>query len=166
MSASLAVLADLACENGRTYTSPEIGTIIPLRSEYSEDGRVHLVKKIADLLERKGLINDNSKPHAQAPELTIRLDEYVNKRPVRRHENRWIDGGRQLSIFHPETGLPFFLNISGSEICRLCNGKRKVGELLTWLKKEWRSVPDEVLVKDLMKFLFLLEELDLVELVG
>jgi len=150
----------------RTYASPEVGTVIPLRSEHSEDSKILLAKKIADAIENEGWISSYLKPHAQAPELTVRIDEYMDMRPVRKHENRWIDGGKQLSVLHPDTCLPFFLNSSGSEICRLCNGKHTIRGLIVWLKKEWCFIPDEILVKDLMQFLLLLKELDLLEIIG
>jgi hypothetical protein len=58
------------------------------------------------------------------------------------------------------------MNESGSKICRFCDGNREIGELIEMLQKNWPSIKKKVLVRDLLKFLFLLKELDLVEFEG
>jgi len=118
------------------------------------------------VLENKGLISKDMVPTVQTKSLIIQLEEYADKYPVRRHERHWIDGGEQIAVLHPETYQPFFLNISGSKTCRLCDGNYNVGEIITQLKNEWHFLSEKVLVKDLLRFLLLLEELDLIEFVG
>jgi hypothetical protein len=147
----------------KVYESPEVGTVFPLSSDYAENVYVDLVKKIACVLEDKELISETMKPKTPLPTLQIKLCEYMGKFPVRRHKEHWIDGGNQVAVFNPNTFLPFFLNPSGSKIIRLCDGKTKTGEIMTQLRKEWNSIPGGVLVKDLMQFMLLLEELDLIE---
>ncbi len=123
------------------------------------------MRKVALTLENKRLV-----PVGMAPKLSeglrVRLKDYLNKSPMRKHEKHWIDGGKQVAVFHPETFLPFFMNNEGSEICRLCSGGHNVGEMIEWSTRRWPSEPKEVLTKDFMKFLLLLEELDLIEFVG
>ena len=102
------------------YDSPEIGTVFPLRSKYSEEVRVDFVKKIASILESMDLISGNMKPAGLTKSLTIRLDAYLNKFPVRKQKGFWIDGGKQVGVFNPDSFLPFFMNNFGSKICRLC----------------------------------------------
>jgi len=148
------------------YDPPGVGTITLLRSRDAEDVRADLVKKIGLILENKGLISKDMVPPVESRGLRIRLNAYVNKYPVRKHEKHWVDGGRQIAVLHPETYLPFFLNASGSKICRLCDGEHTVKKIMTQLKNEWHFQPEKVLVRDLMKYLLLLEELDLIEFVG
>lgn len=153
-------------EQKRKYESPEVGTIFPLRSKYAEEFRIDLLRKVAFVLENEGLIPVGMAPREQSEGLRIRLDDYLNKSPRRKHENNWIDGGKQVAVFHPDTFLPFFPNKTGSEICRLCNGKHTIGEMIGQSKRKWRFETEEILTKDLMKFLLLLEELDLIEFKG
>jgi hypothetical protein len=148
------------------YNPPEVGTVFLLRSKYAEDPRLDIVKKIGSILESKGMIRGDMKPTGYIEPLRIRLSEYVKKFPLRKHKGHWIDGGKQVAVFHPDTFIPFFLNDSGSRIARLCNGKHPIREMIARSKKESPSVPEETLVNNLMKFLLLLEELDLIEFVG
>lgn len=148
------------------YDPPEVGTVFMLRSRYTEDARIGPVKRIATVLEKQGLISEYMKPVGYSDVLKVRLDDYVNKFPTRKHEEHWIDGGKQVAVFHPDTCLPFFLNGSGSGICKLCDGKHSVGELMARSRRKWPLSSKEVLVIDLMKFLLLLEELDLIEFEG
>lgn len=145
------------------YDPPGVGTVFPLRSRYSEDFRVSLVRKIASDLESKGLIGKDKCPVVRTEGLRIRLDEFLDKYPVRKHESSWIDGGKQIAIFHPDSGIPFFPNASGSRICRLCDGKHTIGDMIARSRKKWHSLPEKVLAKDLMRFLLLLTELDLIQ---
>jgi hypothetical protein len=148
------------------YDSPGVGTIAPLRSRDAEDVRTDLVKKIVLILENKGLISKDIVPPVESRSLRIQLNEYINKYPVRKHEKHWVDGGEQIAVLHPKTYLPFFLNVSGSKICRLCDGEHTIEKIISQLKNEWHLQPEKVLVRDLMRYLLLLEELDLIEFVG
>jgi hypothetical protein len=146
------------------YDPPGIGTISPMASRYAEDAGAKFVSQIATVLEEKGQLSANAVPFVRHEALRIHLKDYLNKIPVRRHNKHWIDGGMKVAVFHPITNLPFFMNNSGSKICKLCDGKNSVSKIIEDFKKEWRDQkPDEVLIKDLMKFLLLLEELDLIK---
>jgi len=150
---------------GKKYESPEVGTVFPLSSAYAENVYEGLVKRIACVLEDKELIKENMKPKAPLRTLRVRLNEYMGKSPARKHKEHWIDAGNQIAVFNPNTFLPFFLNSSGSEIVKACDGKTKIDRILAQLTKEWNSISRHTLVRDLMQFLLLLEELDLIEFV-
>jgi hypothetical protein len=148
------------------YDPPGIGTISPLRSKYATDVKTVLIEKMSPILEQQGLIEKDFWPPFPNEVIGVRLSEYGGKFPVRKHERHWIDGGEQIAVFHPETYLPFFLNPSGSKICKLCDGEHDIQTIINQFIKEWSFLPEEVLVRDLLKFLLLLEELDLIEFVG
>ena len=148
------------------YDPPGIGTISPIFSSYAEDIGTNFIKQIASVLEDKGLVSAQSffVPHEGR---RVRLDNYLDRVPIRKHNKHWIDGGKQVAVFHPITNLPFFINDSGSSICRLCDGKHTVAGVIARFKKEWANQKlDEGLTLDLIKFLFLMEELGLIEFVG
>jgi hypothetical protein len=147
------------------YFPPAVGTVLPLRSKYADDIRLDLVKKVADILENMNFISQNMKPRDHKEQLKIRLHEYLLKFPVRKLSGFWIDGGRQVAVFNPDSFLPFFMNRTGSRICRLCNGECSVREIINKSKRRY-MVAEEVFLQDLMKFLLLLEELDLLEFRG
>ena len=149
-----------------SYRCPEVGTVFKLASAFAKDIRFGPIKDIADVLEKQGLISEYMKPVGYCETLKVRLSDYLDKSPKRKHDQHWIDGGKQVAVFHPETCLPFFMNESGSKICRFCDGNREIGELIEMLQKNWPSIKKKVLVRDLLKFLFLLKELDLVEFEG
>ena len=152
-------------EQKSEYDSPEVGTVFMLRSRYSEDPRLNPIKKLASILEEKGMISWDMQPVGYTETLKIRLSDYAKKLPTRKYSENWIDGGKQISVFHPHTCLPFFFNKSGSRICKLCDGKHCTEDIITMSKKEWPSLTNNKLVIDLMRFLLLLEELDLIEFV-
>ncbi len=144
------------------YDSPGIGTVSPLRSKYAGDLEIDLVEKVGGILQEKGLIGNNWAQPVQKP-LTIKLQDYIGKHPVRRHSSHWVRGSSQIAILHPETYLPFFLNPIGSDVCELCDGEHSVRDIIGDLKTEWPSMPDKIIIKDLLKFLLLMEELGLIE---
>ena len=146
----------------KEYDFPEIGTVFPLRSKHTEDFRLELTKKVGLVLEDLGLIQDFMNPIGYSEPLKIRIKEYENKFPFRKYKECWIDGGMQLAVFHPDSFLPFFLNKSGSIICKLCNGKHSVKQIITRFRRKSR-VADKILVEKVMSFLLLLDELDLIE---
>jgi hypothetical protein len=152
----------LACKD--EYDPPGIGTIAPLFSAHAQDATKNFVKQIGLTLENKGLINAQSNVFMPHKPLKVRIDNYRDKTPVRRHNKHWIDGVKQIAVFHPITNLPFFINSSGSKICRLLDGKYTIAKLINRFNKEWQlQKPSDVLTRDFMKFLLLLEELDLIE---
>jgi hypothetical protein len=148
------------------YDPPTIGGLIPLRSCKVDEPSSELVEDIGSILVEKGLITNEMVPKVQPKVFKIRLSEYICKKPVRKHEDHWVDGGDRLAVIHPETYLPFFINSSGSKICRLCDGEHGIGDIIAKFKAEWNFVPDKTLVEDIIKLLLLLEELDFVELEG
>lgn len=152
----------MACRS--EYDPPGIGTISPMTSRYAEDVGAQFVKQIGSALEDKGLINRGAIPFIPQNGAKVRLVDYLKKVPVRKHNEHWIDGGKQVVVFHPITNLPFFMNRTGSRVCKLCNGEHSVAKIIAKFRKEWTSQKsDETLTKDLMKFLLLAEELDLIE---
>jgi hypothetical protein len=144
------------------YDPPGIGTVSPLRSKYAADIETDLVKKVGGILQERGLIGNDWAQPVQKP-LTVKLQDYVGKHPVRRHSNHWVQSSSQIAILHPETYLPFFLNSTGSDVCELCDGEHSVKEIIDALKTQWPSVSENILIKDLIKFLLLMEELGLIE---
>jgi len=149
------------------YEPPRVGTVFPLRSKHAEDFRVQLVRDIGSALEKNALINNSLLPSIPSKFLRIKLSEYLHKYPLLKHARHWIDGGKQVAVFHPITNLPFFINNSGSIICRLCDGKRTVAGVIAQFKKKWANQKsDDGLTLDLMKFMLLMEELGLIEFVG
>jgi len=144
---------------------PAIGTVIPLRSEYSEDLKLHLVNDVLHVIENMGLIYPTMQAVSSNRHIKVRMEDYLNKFPVRRHEGYWVDGGSQVAVFQPDSFLPFFLNKSGSRICRMCNCKNSVREIINDAKNR-SKMPDKSVVERVTRFLLLLEELDLVEFRG
>jgi hypothetical protein len=152
----------LVCKD--EYDPPGIGTIAPLFSAYAQNATKNFVKQIGSTLENKGLINAQANVFMPNKALKVRIENYRDKVPVRRHNNHWIDGRKQIAVFHPTTNLPFFINNSGSKICRLFDGKYTIAKLIDRFNKEWKlQKHSDVLTRDFMKFLLLLEELDLIE---
>lgn len=145
------------------YDSPGVATIFPLWSRYAEDVYTDLVNKIGTVLKEKNLIQDEVKLKDQKEPLVLKLEDYLKKYPVRKHSRHWVDGGEQIAGVHPYTYIPFFINPSGSLICRLFDGQTNVLGIIEILKGKWDFLPEEVVVNDLLPFLFLLEELDLLE---
>jgi hypothetical protein len=97
------------------YCPPIVGTVLPLRSKHAEDIRLDFVKAVADVLEKWNLINWYMKPIGRSEPMKVRVGDYINKLPLRRTEDHWIDGGRQVAVFQPEF-LLFFMNRTGSKI--------------------------------------------------
>jgi hypothetical protein len=145
------------------YEPPGVGTTYPLRSNYVEDMTVNLIKNITSVLEKRGMIRSRITLPFLAKRMIIKINEFADKMPVRNHERCWIDGGEKIAVIHPETKLPFFFNVSGSIVCRLCDESHNVGDIINKLKKVWSSTTDKTLIKDVVSFLILLEELDLID---
>ncbi|MGB9175949.1 MAG: hypothetical protein WCB46_04345 [Methanoregula sp.] len=122
-----------------------------------------LVNTIGTLLKEKNYIGEAVAVQDSGKPLDINLEDYIRKHPVRKHRRHWIDGGDQIGGVQPETVLPFFINPAGSQICRLCDGRHSTGEIFQEMKKIWGSLPEKTLITNVMSFLLLLEELDLIE---
>ena len=153
-------------ENENDYDSPGIATIFPLWSKNAEDIYTDLVNRIGNTLKEKNLITEEVKLPEEKEYLIVKLGDYAKKYPIRKHFKHWVDGGEKLAGVHPDTYLPFFINISGSIICKFCDGQMNVEQIIEKLRKNWDFLPKETLEKDLLSFLLLLEELDLVEFCG
>jgi hypothetical protein len=149
--------------NRRDFDPPVVATIFPLRSRYAENVSTELVNTIGKLLKEKEYIQEEVTVQDTGQALSIHLEDYIRKHPVRKHRRHWIDGGDQLGGVQPETVLPFFLNPAGSRICRLCDGRNSTGEIFQEMKKTWRGLSEKTLITNVMSFLLLLEELDLIE---
>jgi hypothetical protein len=125
-----------------------------------------MIKEIASLLENKGLIGEAMKPTGCSEQLEIRLEEYLANIPQRKYRSQWIDTCNQIAVVHPETFFPFFFNRYGSRIIKRCNGKRTIRQIVLQAKRTWPSIDRLELAKDIVRFFFLLDELDLVEFRG
>jgi hypothetical protein len=146
------------------YEPPAVGSIIPLRSRFSTDPMTDFIGDLNCLLEKKGLISNNTIVPLASHQYTVHLRDYLDKKPLRLHEGHWIDGGKQIVVFQPETYLPFFFNLLGSKICRVCDGKQSIRKILKILKTKTPTLQEEELQTDILKFLILLEELGLIKL--
>jgi ribosomal protein S8 len=145
------------------YDPPGVGSIVPLRSQYARDISSILVKQLNQLLESEGYLEDFEILPLREDKLKINLKDFLDIYPSRIHDKHWIDSGKQISVIHPETYLPFFFNVTGSNIIRLLNGRHKIQDILDNLKNNWTNIEDMELEKDFIKFILLLEELDLIK---
>jgi hypothetical protein len=145
------------------YDYPAVATLFSLRSRNAEDSSIDLVRRIGTVLGEKDLISSVVTLPDQKY-LEVQYEEYAKKRPIRKHPEHWVDGGEQIAGIHPDTFLPFFINPSGSVICRLCKGNLCIEEMLEELKLLWPFLSEDILLNNLLSFLLLLEEMDLVEL--
>jgi hypothetical protein len=96
--------------------------------------------------------------------LKIQLREYLHKHPARKYEKNWILSSCSAAVYHPRTGIPFWFNPTGSAICFLCDGQHSVQCLITELTKRFSSASCRQIVHDLLSFLLLLSERDLIDL--
>jgi len=151
---------------GVEYDPPAVATIFPLRSKNAGDIKTELAVRIGEVLAQEKMIDCQVSFPDDSAGITIRFDEFAGKHPVRRHGKYWIDGGSQVVGIHPDTYIPFFINSTGSEVCRLCDGKKSVSTIISDLETLWPDVQSSVLTRDLVSFLLLLEELDLVDITG
>jgi hypothetical protein len=144
------------------YTSPAVGSVAPLMSK-QKDITGALLNSISPMLEKRGLLKGNMLLPIHERALVVHMKDYLNRHPKRAHKRYWIDTEQGLAVIHPETHIPLFFNTTGSTICSLCDGEHSIKEMLDTLQKKW-SIPSKVLETDFMKFIILVEELDLVEL--
>jgi|ERR1035441_396671 len=92
---------------------------------------------------------------------TIEIDQYVQSVPRRKHQECWLLGGSWAAVFHTGMEQPFFFNRVARRICTLCDGRNTVSHVVKGMAKAYPGQPPEVVIKDALKFLFLLKELDL-----
>lgn len=137
-----------------------------MRSKHADNPTTDLIKKISSVLRERGMIEASLMIPLEDNYLTFLLEDYIDSFPIRTHGKNWVAGGDQIAAFHPETNTPFFFNISGSMICKLCDGEHNIRDLISELRKEWPSEREDVLIRDLIRFLLLLEEIDLIEFRG
>jgi hypothetical protein len=149
--------------NRRDFDPPIVATIFPLRSRYAGEISAELVNTIGSLLKEKQYISEEVTVEDSGPAREVDWGDYAGKYPVRRHRRHWIDGGDQIGGVQPETVLPFFINPSGSAICRLCDGRNTTAAIIRHMKKSWKFLPEAAVLDNVMPFLLLLEELDLIE---
>jgi hypothetical protein len=150
--------------NKDKYEHPKVGTVFDLRSRYTEDAGLGFVKRLGFELEKKGLISEDMRPTGYIEKLRAKIGELIDKTPMRKHEGHWVDGGIQVAVFDPDTFFPFFFNASGSRICRLCDGKHTIKEIISKSGADLAMLAKSALAKDIVRFLLLLEELGLIEL--
>jgi hypothetical protein len=153
-------------EEQEEYDPPGVATIFPLRSKHAGDIKTELAVSIGKVLAQEKLIDRPVSFPGDGAEIVVKFDEMAGKRPVRKHGKHWIDGGSQVVGIHPDTYIPFFINSTGSEVCRLCDGERSVAAIISQLSALRPDIPSSVLIRDLVSFLLLLEELDLVDITG
>jgi len=144
------------------YESPAVATFSYFGSKYSHDVAMDLMNDMGSVLKEKKLL-DKEVRFAQRKKLAIRYKDYSEKYPTIKYSERWIDDGNCIAGVHPYTYLPFFLNTAGSAICRLCDGKKNIDDISAELNRLFQSKDNCILVKDLLSFLLLLEEMDLME---
>ena len=145
------------------YNSPEVGSVAPLVSKQAKDLTGDLLNNLSSLLETRGLISHDTIMPMRHYKRVVQIKDYANRFPKRVHERHWIDAGKNLAVVHPATLIPFFLNEIGSKICRLCDGKHSVKEILDNFRK-CSSLPRGRIETDFLKFLLLIQELDLIKL--
>jgi hypothetical protein len=144
------------------YDTPAVSTFSYFGSKDSQDVAIDLLNDMGLVLKEKKLL-DKDVRLAQRKKLAIRYNDYSKKYPTIKYSERWIDDGKCIAGVHPNTYLPFFLNSTGSTICRLCEGKMDIDGISGELNRIFPSVDNHMLLKDLLSFLLLLEEMDLME---
>jgi len=148
------------------YEPPGIGTVFQTMSKFARADKLVLIKRLASLVGNNDLIIEKAEPSSHDRVLRVRLNDYLDKCPIRKHKKHWIDTGEQIAVFHPVRSVPFFLNKFASIICRFCNGENNIRDMIVWSRKEWPLLSKQIIDKDIMKFLLLLEELDLIRFIG
>lgn len=151
--------------DGTEYEPPAISTFSFLKSKDSHDGFNDLLEDIGRTLKERGLVE--REPYIpQRPKIIVRYKNYSKKHPIRKYSERWIDDGTYIAGVHPTTYLPFFLNQTAAGICRQCEGQQDVNSISTRLKEMFPAIDDNTLLTDLISFLMLLEEMELMEFKG
>lgn len=147
------------------YDPPAVLTFSYFQSKDSQDRIIDSLNDMGVILKERKLI-DKEICLSQRKKLAIRYNDYSKKHPTRKYSEKWIEDGNRIAGVHPTTYLPFFLNSTGSTICKLCEGKIDVESISRELNRMFPSVSDYILLKDLLSFLLLLEEMDLMEFNG
>jgi len=144
------------------YDAPAVSTFSYFGSKDSHDAAIDLLNDVGSVLREKKLL-DKEVQLEQRKKLMIRHNDYSKKHPTIKYSERWIDDGNCIAGVHPNTYLPFFLNSTGAAICRLCDREMDINSISRELNGLFPSMDYNVLLKDLLSFLLLLEEMDLIE---
>lgn len=91
----------------------------------------------------------------------VELKEFLKARPILKYVEYWIDDYQ--AVVHPFNQFPYKLNDVGKEVCKLCDGKHSVDEILHTCQARF-DVNSLQIQGDLIRFLCLLLDLDLLEL--
>ena len=148
----------------KEYDPPGISTFSFVRSEDARDGFIDLMNDMGVILKERKLVDTE----VRLPQRKLKIDygDYAKRRPCRKYSSNWIDDGDHIAGMHPKTYLPFFMNSSGSAIYRMCEGKLNIEDIFGEFKRIWPSVSDCLLLEDLLSFLLLLEEIDVLDYKG
>ena len=147
------------------YDPPAVLTFSYFKSKDSQDGFIDVLNDMGAILKERKLI-DKEIRLSQREKLAIKYNDYSKKHPTRKYSEKWIEDGNRIAGVHPITYLPFFLNSTGTTICKLCEGKMDVDDISKELNGMFPSTDGYILLKDLLSFLLLLEEMDLMEFNG
>ena len=147
------------------YDPPAVSTFSYLRSKDSQDGVIDLLNDLGGILKERNMI-EKEVHLPQRKKLEIKYNDYSKKHPKIKYSEKWIDDGNRIAGVHPITSLPFFLNSMGSMICRFCESEMDIEEISRELKRMYPSVSEYILLKDLLSFLLLLDEMDLIDFSG
>jgi len=133
------------------YEPPKVASTHPIRSSFSGDIYIQVGPGVVD-------VNLNLRPPRK-----VRLREYLDLYPKRKRESHWILEPGWAATFRPLTSTPFWFNKSGKVICLLCDGKHKFRDILSKAIESFPAEDTKQVIRDVLVFLLLLEELDLVE---
>ena len=95
------------------------------------------------------------------PPRAIDIRAYSHIVPKRQDEQYWLLRGRWAAVFHTGLETPFWFNRVARRICVLCDGRNSLARVLDGMARAYPSYPPQIVMKDTVKFLFLLEELKL-----
>jgi len=144
------------------YNPPSVSTFSYIKSKDSRDEFIDIFNEMGIILKERKLI-DKEIHLAQRRKLIVQYNDYSARRPTRKYLEKWISDGDCIAGIHPITYLPFFMNSSGSTICRFCEGKMDIERMCEELNSLYPSIEKSILLNDLLSFLLLLEEMDLLE---
>lgn len=93
----------------------------------------------------------------------VRLADYITRCPLRKREDNWVENEKgEISIVDPVEGIPYWLNSTGSELWRMCNGKHTMKSILEKFLETYQ-VDRETLTKETLSLLLSLEKLGFIE---
>jgi hypothetical protein len=148
---------------GEDYDPPSVSTFSYIKSKDSRDEFIDIFNDMGIILKERKLI-DKEIRLTQRRKLIVQYNDYSSSRPTRKYSEKWISDGDHIAGIHPITYLPFFMNSSGTTICRLCEGEIDIEMICKELNSLYPSIEKSIILNDLLSFLLLLEEMDLLEL--